>query len=629
MLQAIHDKITGWVAGIVIGVIALVFIFWGIDVGFSTVSYAAKVNGEEIDPAEVRRVFQDQLNQYQQFTRGEVPAEMRLQLGNNVLDEFIRVEVLAQQANEQGYRISDAEVLKAYERIPQFQVGGAFDREAAKRILAGEGMSPAQFEAQQRRFLTMGQLQGGIASSTFVTPAELERVRKLEGEEREVAWAVIPAAAQMAAAEPDEAAIKAYYEQNKAKYRTADTVDLRYVELKVADVSREVQVTEDALRGYYEGVKDRYTEEEKRRGRHILFNVGNDSEDAAARKKADDAMARAKRGEDFARLAQELSQDAGSAAQGGDLGWAERSFFVGPFADALFSMNKGEIRGPVRTQFGYHVLRLDDIQAGRQKSFDEARAEIENEYRAAEAEKLFGQRQEELAAKAFENIDSLDPAAQDLGLTVRSAANFTRDGAASPWGARPEIIEAAFSEAVLGGQNSEPVELEPGHLVVLRAENRRPPQEKPLAAVRGEILAQLRTDKARELAREAGKAARAKLEAGGEWQAVVADAQAKSEGPKFIGRTDESVPGELRQALFAAPKPAAGAKQFGTAALANGDVAVFAFSATRQPATQETAEQREARARQAANRVAQSEVGGYLAELLRKADIDRNPAIFQ
>jgi len=629
MLQAIHDKITGWVAGIVIGVIALVFVFWGIDVGFSTVSYAAKVNGEEIEPSEVRRVFQNQLNQYQQFTRGEVPAELRQQLGNNVLDEFVRVEVLSQQANEQGYRISDADVMKSYEKIPQFQVDGVFDREVAKRVLAGEGMSPSQFEAQQRRFLTMGQLQGGIASSTFVTPTELDRLRKLEGEEREVSWAVIPAAAQMAAAEPDEAAIKTYYEQNKAKYQTADTVDLRYVELKVEDVGREVKVTDEGLRSYYEGVKDRYTEEEKRRGRHILFNVNNDSEDAAARKKADEAMARAKQGEDFPKLAQELSQDAGSAPQGGDLGWAERSFFVGPFADALFSMNEGEIRGPVRTQFGYHVLRLDDIQPGRQKSFDEARAEIENEYRTAEAEKLFGQKQEDLAAKAFENLDSLEPVATDMGLTVQSAPNFTRDGATSPWGARPEIIEAAFSEAVLNGQNSEPVELQPGHLVVLRAENRRPPQQKPLSAVRGEIVAQLRTDRARELAREAGNAVVAKLEAGGEWQAVVAGTQATSEGPKFIGRTDETVPGELRQALFAAPKPAAGSKQFGTAALANGDMAVFSFSGTRQPATQETAEQRNARARQAANRVAQSEVGGYLAELLRKADIDRNPRIFE
>lgn len=629
MLQTIHDKITGWIAGIVIVLIGVPFIFWGVDVGFGSVTYAAKVNGEEIDANEVRRVFQNQLNQYQQYTRSEIPAEMRTQLGNNLLEEFIRAELIAQHAQDRGYRVTSEAILKSYREIPAFQIDGQYSEEVAKRVLQGQGMSPAQFEAQQRRALQIAQVEGGIASSAFVTPAELARLSALEKQEREAAWAIVHAVRFKDSVEPDEAAIKDFYERNKTRFMTPETVTLRYVELRVGDVAAAVPVTEEALRAFYDSLKDRYVEPEKRRGRHILFQVGSDAEDAAARKKADEALARAKAGEDFSKLAKELSQDAGSAEQGGDLGSVERSFLVAPFADALFTMNVDEIRGPVRTQFGYHVIRLDAVQQGKQQSFEEVRAELEAEYRTQEAEKLFGERQEALATKAFESLDSLDPVAKDLGLEVRTIEGFTRSGG-GPFPGNQDVIETAFSEAVLtGGENSELIEIEPGHVVVLRADNRKAATQKPLEAVRTEIVAELKTQRAREIARETGQKAVEKLEAGGDWNAVLAEAALAGEGPKYVGRIDESVPTEVKQALFAAPKPAANQRSYSGVPLGNGDFAVIAFSGTRVSSAADTPEQRRARARQLAGRAAQSEMTGYIAELQRDADIDRNPKIFQ
>ncbi len=641
MLQTIHDKITGWIAGIVIFLIAVPFIFWGIDVGFGAANYAARVDSDDlpfwkpsvkISLQEVTRVYQNQLARLQQIYRGDVPAEERAALQDNILEGFIRSEVLNQHSNALGYRVSDEQVLEAYEEIPQFQIDGKFSHDVATRVLQSQGISPAAFEADQRRDLQVTQLQNGIAASAFATTRELERARALEGEQREVAWLVIPAAKFAAEIVPDEAAIKAYYEQNKGKFMTPETLTLSYVQLNVQDIAQQVPVTEEALRAYYQSVKERYMEAEKRRGRHILIQVGSDSEDEAARKKAEELLAKVNSGADFAKLAKEFSEDAGSAAQGGDLGWAERSFFVGPFADALFSMKPGEIRGPVRTQFGYHIIRLDEVGGEKQKSFEEARAELENEYRRQEAEKLFGDRQEELADKAFEQHDSLEAVATELGLPVREVTGFTRTAGGGPFGALQQVIDTAFSGDVLNGQNSRPIELEPGNVVVLRVASRLEPEQKPLADVRDEIAALIRRERALEMVRTRGLGTAEQLSSGAtSWEKTIADLELEAQVPKWVNRTDASLAVEMRNALFAMPRPQSGTKNksYRAVALGNGDFALLALSGSRVDTSVETAEQRQDRTRQAMNRIASGEVVGYVTELRNRADVDKNPKAFE
>jgi peptidyl-prolyl cis-trans isomerase D len=641
MLQTIHDKITGWVAGIVIFLIAVPFIFWGIDVGFGAVSYAARVDSKDlpfwrpstkISLQEVSRQYQNQLNRLTQAYGGEVPEEQRTQLQERLLESYIRNELMNQRTNALGYRVSDADVLKAYEEIPEFQLDGKFSNDVATRVLQSQGISPAQFENDQRRELQVTQLQDGIAFSAFVTPQELERARALQDEQREVAWFVIPASRYAAQGAPDEAAISAYYEKNKADYVTPETLTLKYVELQVSDLLSQVTVTEAQLQEYYESVKDKFIEPEKRRGRHILLQVSSDKEDAAARKRAEEVLAKVNAGGDFAKLAQEYSQDAGSAAQGGDLGWAERSFFVGPFADALFAMKVGEVRGPVRSQFGYHIIRLDAIDAGRQRTFEDVRAELETDYRREQAETLFGERQEQMAATAFEKLDSLDAVAAELGLTQHEVTGFTRAEGGGPFGARPDVIQAAFSEDVLNGQNSQPIELEPGHAIVLRVDRRDEAKQKPLDQVRGEIVAAIEKQRGEELARKAGADAVEQLKSGTTtWEKAVSALKVEAQGPKWVGRADSTLPVELRNALFAAPKPTAekAARHFQAVPLGTGDYAVMALSGARVEATAETPEQRQVRVRQATGRVATGEIVGYLTQIRERADVHKNPKTFE
>ena len=640
MLQTIHDKITGWIAGIVIFLIGVPFIFWGIDIGFGVANYAARVDTDDrpfwkpsvkIPLGEVSRVYQTQLASRQQMFRGEVPAEMRAEMQDQVLEGFIQREILEQHSRALGYRVSDEQVLKAYEEVEAFHVDGKFSSDAATRLLMTQGITPAAFEADQRKELQVRQLQNGIVASAFTTPYELERARTLDSEQRELAWLEVPAAKFAESIVPDDAAIQDYYERNKARFMTPDTVTLKYVELKVDDLAAKVPVTEEALRSFYDTVKDRYIEAEKRRGRHILIQVQNDSEDAAARKKAEEVLAKVNAKGDFAKLAKEFSQDAGSAAQGGDLGWAERSYFVGPFADALFDMKPGEVRGPVRTQFGYHIIRLDEVNPGKQKSFDEGRAELETEYRRQEAEKHFGEQQEKLADKAFEQHDSLDVVSKELGLPIQEVSGFTRTEGGGPFGALQAVIDAAFNDEVLNGENSQPIELEPGHVVVLRVASRTEPQLKPLAQVREQIVAAIKKDRAdeqldartRELAEQLASAAIT-------WDQAQSELKAQAHGPVWASRTQADLPIEVRNALFTMPKPAAGgSKSYKAVGLGTGDFAVLALSGTRAGATTETGEQRQMRTNQSLRRVAGGEVMGYMTELRERADVDKNPKAFE
>ena len=257
-----------------------------------------------------------------------MPPEIRSRLQQEVVDQFVNTALITQQVKAQGYVVSDRDVVEAIQRYPGFQVDGKFNRDAYYSLLRARGYSPEKFEAEERLRLRGEMLQGGLMVSTFATAKETARSTALRGETRELSYAVLPAAKFLPPAPPDARALDAYYQAHLADYKTPETVTLSYVELKVADGAAAVTVDEASLRAYYDGVKERYTEPEKRRAEHVLIQSGTD--DAAARKQAEAVLAEAlKPGADFEALAKKFSQDAGSAAQGGDLGWAEKSFFVG------------------------------------------------------------------------------------------------------------------------------------------------------------------------------------------------------------------------------------------------------------------------------------------------------------
>jgi peptidyl-prolyl cis-trans isomerase D len=627
MLQTIHDKLKGWVAGVVLGAIALVFVFWGINWTLSAPTYAAKVNGIEISSNDVRQSYQQQLAQVERQGNAPLDDAMRSEIKRRVLDEFVNGEALVTRADELGYRVSDQDLLAAMAQVPAFQVDGKFDQAHAVAVLNAQGRSVASIEAMFRRDVKLRQLDTALTTSSFATPTEMKEFRALTRQQRELSWATVPAAKYAADANPDDAAVKAYYEAHKSDYMTPETVDLRYVELSLAQMAAKVSADDAQLKAYYEEQKtktpERFTQAEQRRVRHILLAVNNPKEDAAVKAKADGILKRAQAGEDFSKLAKEFSQDPGSANQGGDLGWSERKVFVGPFADAAFSMKVDEIEGPVKTQFGYHILKLDGIQAPTVKTFEQARTDLDTEYRRNEAEKLFNNAQDQLADAALQNATEIDVVARKAGLTVQEVANFSRNEGGGALGKVPAVIEAAFNQDVLDGRLSPIVEVEKGRGVVLRGTDHKLPQQKPLEAVRTEVVAAWKQQRGVQLAALAAAEAAKRLNAGESWDAVVKSLGVPSQAPKFIARSDQQVPQEIRVAAFKAAKPAQ-KPIYENLSLADGDAAVFAFSAVREDPNDSTDKQGEVR-RQYAARIASGEAQSYAMAARADAKVLLNP----
>ncbi|HJR68434.1 MAG TPA: SurA N-terminal domain-containing protein, partial [Gammaproteobacteria bacterium] len=421
MLQRIHDSLSlgRWVVVIVLGLIALTFVFWGVDpTNMGTASFAAKVNREEVSRLDFDRALQARQSQYQEIYRTDVPEDVRRQLRAAVIEDLVRDAALKQRVQDQGYRASTERVNRAIQEIPAFQVAGVYNDELAVARLAQQGLTPGGFRELQRESLEVADLQSGIIDSTFLTPAEFRRYIELYNQRREIAYALFDEAGFTADVSVDDAAIEERYTSNQASYQTAETLDLEYVELALADIAAGIEVSDDELRELYDEERERFATTEERKARHILIAVDDDEE--SARAAADAAVTRLRSGEDFATLAAELSADAGSKAQGGDLGWWGRGSLPAPFEDALFALGVGEISAPVRTDEGFHIIRLDELRAGEQRPFEVVRPELAAETRTRRAEDTFFERVDELEEKALEAYDALAPVADGMQLPLKT-----------------------------------------------------------------------------------------------------------------------------------------------------------------------------------------------------------------
>lgn len=632
MLQKIRDKVSGWIAGVFLGAIAVVFVFWGINFENTASSYAAKVNGEKISVDAMTRAWQQRQSQLQQMLRGELPEDMVKAQQKNIMDEFVRRTLLNQRASELGYRVSDAALAEQIVSFPELQVDGKFSRDRYASLLRQQGRTEPQFEAELRSDLAIRQIQTGIVDSAFVAPYELERRYALEKQEREVDYALIASSSFAPQIAVTDEQIKSWYDSHKNDYLLPETVDLQYVELTRARAESAVAFTEEGLKDYYNQVKERFESPERRKARHILITEGDGVDDAAAKKKAEDLTAKARAGADFSQLARENSKDPGSAQQGGDLGWAQRGTMVGPFEEALFSMKKDEIRGPIKTQFGYHVIRLDDIESAGLRSFEEVRPELEAEYRRDRSQSIFYDESQKLADKAFSSLTELDSVAKEFNLPVKTIAGFTRQGGGE-LGAEPTVIEAAFSEDVLErGQNSALVTIGEDRAVVLRVANHKPAEPRPLTEVRSQIEAELRTAAAREAAQKKGAEVLAKLQQGSAWSEVAAQAGLAPVGKRFIGRKDAVVPASVASAAFA-PTPAQVSEtkpHYANVATDDGNYAVVVVTNVRSGnASAESADERSQRRRVAERQMGNEEFMAYVAALEREADVVRNEKVFQ
>jgi peptidyl-prolyl cis-trans isomerase D len=641
MLQSIADKLKKhtWLSATLLGAIALFFVVWGaygvVNISFGPSDYGLKVNGETVSADTLNNAWQQQQAQYVQALHGApLSDEQKNQLQRQLLDQYVHQILLRQRAQNAGYRASDADVLAAYESEPAFQVNGKFDARAARAMLEQAGMTPEAYEADRRQALQIAQLTEGIQTSDFLTPQELARIYALENEQRQVSYVLLPADHYANSVKIDDARIAAWYHAHQSDYMSANSVDLQYAELTLDAIASQIPVTQADLQTYYDKTKSHYVQEETRHAHHILIAVSDPKDpkaDAAALAKAQQVLAQLKAGKDFGQLAKEYSADPGSAAHGGDLGWASRSVYVPPFANALFSMQQpGLYPQPVKTQYGYHIIRLDAIRPAQVQTLDQVKAQVEQQYRHAQAAMIFGDRQDQLQQALDNGTTDLATLAKRFGLMTGEVKNFTSTGGGAPLGNKPELLSAVFSDdALSGGRIVGPLAIADDRVVVFRVLAHHPPAPEPIASVRDQIVAAITKADSSHAALAAADGAVKQLQGGGTLDAVARSLGVAAQPAAWVGRDDPSVPAQVRDAAFDAPQPQAGKPIYQALALDNGGAAVVAVSAVKPGQPGANTKNDEQLIEQYMRRDSDAQFTSYLDELQRRSSIKRNPGVFQ
>lgn len=577
MLQKFRERIMGLFGQVILGFIFVTFSLWGVNAYFTgdLQNIVAAVGDAEISLQDFRstylRMYQQRRDLFGERFRPELIDEQ--QLAEQALETLVRQELMAGHARDSGYRVSDAVVRQAIMDIPAFQANGEFSRELYQVRLATQGLSAKGFEFEVREGLQTDQVQDALLSSEFILPHELASMIAIREEKRQFASVSIPAGKFYAETNATEEDILNYYEENTSSFMTQESIDLQYIELTADNVTGEIDITEEMLRAQYNQEADVFLAQEQRRTSHILIEAGDDEQ--AALEEANAVRVRLVQGEDFSALAAELSDDPGSAAEGGSLGLIQRGILVGPFEDQLFNMQEGEVSEPVKTDFGYHIIRLDEVLAPQPRPFDLVRDEIREQLRNELIEQRFYNEAQRLNQRTFENPETLLVAAEALDVEIQVQLGVTRL-TQSGLAADIMIRDAAFSEKVFANRyNSDVLQIGNNHVVVIRISDHHISKIRPLDEVREDIIDRIRQRQANTMALQLTDQIMERANSGDDLEAMADEHFLPYTPPRTINRTRPGIPFDLADALFSAPAPSTNNTIFGTTPVGANEYVVY------------------------------------------------------
>ena len=495
------------------------FVLFGVE-GYSNANEGgeavATVNGKEIKAAEWDAAHQAQIERLRQA----MPT-IDIKLLDTPEARYAALEILVQQrvmavaAQELRIFTSDQRLqrdLQSNEVIASLRLpDGKLDIEAYRTLLARQGMSPDMFENQVRQDLSVQQITQGVLTSGFTTPAAAATGLKAFFERRQVRVAPFTAAQFTAQAVPTDADLQGHYQNNAAAFQTLEQADVEYVVLDAQAMAKDVRLKEADVRAYFEQNTAQWAGAQERRASHILFSLDPKADSAAqaqVKKKAETVLAEARQQpERFAALAKQHSQDPGSAAEGGDLNFFGRNAMVKAFEDVAFSLNKGQISDLVKTDFGWHIIRLTDIKEPPKPSFEALRAQIEDDLKKQQAQRLFAEAAETFTNMVYEQADSLQPVAERFKISVQTQAGLTRrvQADAGIW-SNDRLLSAVFSpDSIAKKTNTEAVELGSGRMAAARIVRYAPAATQPFEQVKDAVRARWVAQRAVELAQAQGE----------------------------------------------------------------------------------------------------------------------------
>ena len=620
MLQHLRDNSRGVISFILIGLLVIIFALTGVEALFNwdaSANQAAKVNGEKITEMDVARAISMQKQQMLNMYGDQMPAEFLSDeyLRKPVVDNLVQRMVLAQAAKSAGLRIGNSFLSDQIANAAQFQnESGVFDNNRYQQVLRSIGYTHGTYTKLLADELIINQLQAGVGSTAFATPAQLDEIVALSFQTRDLSYVVLPAANVRESIIVDEHEVQAYFDANQKQFTTEDQVAVDYINLNIADLMKNVSVTEDQLRKQYEQNLANFVASTERQAAHILI----EENDAEKIKTVSEKLAA---GEDFSVVAKEFSDDLGSKEQGGDLGFTKGDAFPEEFEAALSKLKVGEVSAPVKTDAGTHFIKLLTERGSEAPSFEEQKASIEDQLKRAEAENIFVAQLEKLRDLSY-NAENLADVAQELGLKSENSGLFERSKGKGLF-ANSKVVEAAFSAEVLEeGNSSDVIELDNTNVVVLKKTDFKASQVKQLSEVQEQITNILKDQKTKaELEKQAAELI-ASLKSGSSFEEVSKSAGVELKQVKDATRNAANENPDVISRAFSMAKPAANGASFDTVITATGDMAVIALEAVKA-GTQDkvTPEQKTAIVAQLGSIYGRNDFSSYQQFLKDTADI--------
>jgi peptidyl-prolyl cis-trans isomerase D len=579
MLQNIRKSSQGTVAKVIVGAIIVTFALFGVDSivgGLGGEPEVAEVNGEGIPESMFKRTVENKKRQMlaQMGEQADPDLIDEALLNASVLDGLIKTEILYQDAEGKGIHVADALLNSTIAGNDAFHVDGKFSNEQLQMLLRPLGLTVQDYKQALARDFMINQPRSAIMASAFLMPEERDRIVRLDRQQRSFGLATVTASSYHDSIAVSDENVESYYEENRAKYVKPESVDVSFVELTRASLTESVIADEEQLKKMYEAERATFESEERRDASHILVKVDETRSEPEALDRIKQIAERLDQGEDFAAVAKAESEDEGSAAKGGNLGLSGRGVYVDAFEEALFSLDVGVVSEPVRTEFGYHLIRVDGIQKDEFSDFESMRPVLEQRYVTEQSERLFREKVERLADSSYASSDLSEPA-EELGLEVKSLVSVSSQSSDRIFSA-VKIQKVLFSEELVnGGENSAVIEIEDGHAVVFRVDAYHEAGIHALSAVKEQIRQELIEQKAREFAKSVGEAFLVRIVAGEDPTAVAAGMGLKWQQHDNVRRDNFTLDQTLVERVFALPE-SAGAEtgSVHTLTLPNGDFAV-------------------------------------------------------
>ena len=616
---------------IFLGLITLPFAFWGVDSYVRNMGAGrdvASVGGSKISVPEFEMALRERQDQLRQSMGDGFSPEMlntpEAKIG--ILNSLIDKRLLMLEADKKRLMTSDGMLRDVIRAIPGLQEDGKFSMARYESALRSKGMSQPQFEARLRQDLTLQQLMGSVSETAFVSKTQTDALLRLQLEERQFNEYRIASEQFADKVAVDAAEIQKYYDENKTQFEVAEQVRAEYVVLSLDALLNQVTVSDAEVKAWYDSHKDRYEVSEERRASHILILTKPDTDKEKAKAKAEEVLAEVQKSPaKFAELAKKYSEDPGSAAKGGDLGFFGHGMMVKPFEEAVFKQKEGDVSGLVESEFGYHIIKLTGIKAGKLRPIEEVKAEIEGELKRQAASRKFAEAAEGFNNLVYEQSDSLQPAADQFKLKIEKTDWVPKNPDAKLAAnigplANPKVLTKLFSEdAIKNKRNTEAVEIAPNTLIAARVIEHSPASVKSLETVKDDVEKILKAQKESDMAKVEGEKKLAEL------KTAEKDAVTWAASKTITRQQVQAMPIPALQAIFKADVqklPAYVGAELG------GSYVIYKITKVTQPTTLDEAKRKSLRDEYTAI-VAQQDAAAYLSSLRQRYKIEINTSLLE